>query len=74
MEEEAKALTREVPSGLNACLQRKRKRGDGGGASLSPFLRMQSCRDALSKLDTLGWARSYHQRLFHEDFLVCMAV
>jgi len=36
----------------------------------TPFARMQACRDALSKLDGLGWRRSFHQRLFHEDFLV----
>jgi hypothetical protein len=30
---------------------------------------MQLCRRYLSKLDTMGWNRSYHQRLFHDDFL-----
>jgi len=30
---------------------------------------MQLCRQYLAKLDTLGWSRSYHQRLFHDDFL-----
>lgn len=35
----------------------------------TPFARMQDCRDALSKLDSIGWNRSYHQRIFHEDFL-----
>ena len=38
----------------------------------TPFARMQACRDALSKLDGLGWRRSFHQRLFHEDFLVSL--
>ena len=33
------------------------------------FTRMQRCRDALAKLDDSGWKRSYHQRLFHDDFL-----
>lgn len=33
------------------------------------FTRMQRCRDALSSLDTTKWRRSYHQSLFHEDFL-----
>ena len=65
-----RVLTCEAPRGLDACLKRKRKRDEGSGVGLNPFARMQSCRDALSKLDTLGWARSYHQRLFHEDFLV----
>ena len=34
-----------------------------------PFANMQLLRDALEKLDKKGWKRSYHQRLFHEDFL-----
>lgn len=38
--------------------------------TVSPFERMQHARDALVYLDTVGWKRSYHQRLFHEDFLV----
>ena len=38
-------------------------------AQLTPFEMMQNCRDALIKLDGIGWKRSYHQRLFHEDFL-----
>jgi hypothetical protein len=36
---------------------------------MSGFSRMQSCRDALSFLDENGWRRSYHQRLFHDDFI-----
>jgi len=35
----------------------------------SPLEYMQLCRRHLAKLDTLGWTRSYHQRLFHDDFL-----
>ena len=38
--------------------------------AVSPFERMQHARDALAYLDTVGWKRSYHQRMFHEDFLV----
>ena len=34
-----------------------------------PFANMQRCRDLLKKLDGMGWERSYHQRLFHDDFL-----
>lgn len=36
---------------------------------VSGFSRMQCCRDALSFLDDNGWTRSYHQRLFHDDFI-----
>jgi len=35
----------------------------------TPFQKMEDCRNALAKLDRCGWYRSYHQRLFHEDFL-----
>jgi hypothetical protein len=34
-----------------------------------PMEYMELCRQYLAKLDTLGWSRSYHQRLFHDDFL-----
>jgi hypothetical protein len=34
-----------------------------------PMHYMQLCRAYLAKLDTQGWSRSYHQRLFHDDFL-----
>ena len=36
---------------------------------MSGFSRMQGCRDALAFLDDNGWRRSYHQRLFHDDFI-----
>lgn len=36
---------------------------------MSGFSRMQACRDALGLLDDNGWRRSYHQRLFHDDFI-----
>lgn len=35
----------------------------------TPFDRMDDCRKALAYLDGCGWNRSFHQRLFHEDFL-----
>ncbi len=34
-----------------------------------PMDSMNHCRMHLQKLDMNGWTRSYHQRLFHEDFL-----
>lgn len=37
--------------------------------SQTGFSRMQECRDALALLDDRGWKRSFHQRLFHDDFL-----
>ena len=37
---------------------------------VTPMERMQHCRQALERLDVAGGKRSYHQRLFHDDFLV----
>ena len=31
--------------------------------------RIQLCRNALDALDRRGWDRSFHQRLFHEEYL-----
>ncbi len=33
------------------------------------FHRISLCRKALNALDTKGWQRSYHQKLFHETFM-----
>ena len=33
------------------------------------FQRMQTCRDALNAIDSKGWNRSFHQRLFHDQFM-----
>jgi hypothetical protein len=35
----------------------------------SAFQRMQMCRDALDGIDRHGWQRSFHQRLFHDNFI-----
>jgi hypothetical protein len=58
-----------VLSALEARLVRARDQRKPGTA-LTPFERMNECRTALERLDTQGWKRSYHQRQFHEDFLV----
>lgn len=36
---------------------------------LSGFTRMQNCRKALAALDRRGWDRSYHQKLFHDNYI-----
>jgi len=38
-------------------------------APKQPLEYMELCRTYLAKMDTQGWNRSYHQRLFHDDFL-----
>lgn len=37
--------------------------------TMNGFKRIQLCRNALEALDRRGWDRSYHQRLFHEEYL-----
>jgi hypothetical protein len=36
---------------------------------ITGFDRLNLCRKALDALDRRGWERSYHQRLFHDNFL-----
>ena len=36
---------------------------------MNGFKRIQLCRSALEALDRRGWDRSFHQRLFHEEYL-----
>jgi hypothetical protein len=39
------------------------------------FRRMNKCRQALEALDRTGWARSFHQRMFHDNFMrACVRV
>jgi hypothetical protein len=35
----------------------------------SGFSRMANCRRALAALDRRGWERSYHQKLFHDQYI-----
>lgn len=35
----------------------------------SGFHRMQKCRQGLEALDRRGWQRSFHQRMFHDNFI-----
>eukprot|EP00961_Rhodomonas_salina_P041789 561911-Rhodomonas_salina.5 len=36
---------------------------------MNGFGRMQDCRRALQALDRRGWDRSYHQKLFHDQYI-----
>ena len=49
---------------LQAFLHTSSKSKTGTG-----FQRMQRCREALEALDRQGWQRSFHQRLFHDNFI-----
>jgi hypothetical protein len=48
---------------LQNCLRRVNKCERNG------FKRMQRCRQALDAIDRRGWQRSFHQRLFHDNFI-----
>ena len=69
VQQQAASQKQNVTSALQIRLQAARQK-TRPGTQRSPFERMQLCRDALERLDAQGWSRSYHQRLFHEDFLV----
>ena len=56
----------------NALRHRMAVRSKRQVSDVTPMDRMQHCRQALERLDTAGWKRSYHQRLFHDDFLVSL--
>lgn len=58
------------PVMLNALQSRLALQAKRPSGKVSPLERMDHCRKALERLDSAGWKRSYHQRLFHDDFLV----
>lgn len=37
--------------------------------NMNGIKRIQLCRQALEALDRRGWNRSFHQRMFHEEYL-----
>lgn len=51
---------------LQAFIQRVHGRGSLGQ---NGFARIDLCRQALDALDRQGWQRSFHQRMFHENFI-----
>ena len=50
-------------SALQNCLRATRKQECNG------FRRMLRCRQALEAIDRRGWLRSFHQRMFHDNFI-----
>jgi hypothetical protein len=48
---------------LQNCLTSARK------VECTGFQRMQKCRHGLEALDRRGWQRSFHQRMFHDNFI-----
>ena len=55
---------------LNALRTKISTRANKCEGRTHPVELMQHSRQALQRLDTAGWKRSYHQRTFHDDFLV----
>jgi hypothetical protein len=49
-------------------LQAFLQRNTAGGAK-DGFARIQECRVALDTMDRMGWQRSFHQRMFHDNFI-----
>ena len=43
--------------------------GTATNGAMNGIRRIQLCRGALDALDRRGWNRSFHQRLFHEEYL-----
>jgi len=63
-EQEAEAANRQMRrTALENCLFTAGKRSCNG------FQRMQKCRQGLEALDRRGWQRSFHQRMFHDNFI-----
>lgn len=50
---------------LENCLQTSSKKKD----ECNGFQRMRNCRRALDAIDRRGWLRSFHQRMFHDNFI-----
>lgn len=63
-EREAEDRRRSIKmTAIQNCLRRVQK-GERNG-----FKRMQKCRQGLEAIDRRGWQRSFHQRMFHDNFI-----
>lgn len=54
---------------LRPALRNFMRKGGSLKEKSNGFKRMKLCQSALEAIDRGGWERSYHQRLFHENFL-----
>lgn len=61
--EAARQMSSMRHSAIMNCLKTTQKRECNG------FKRMQQCRRALEAIDRRKWQRSFHQRLFHDNFI-----
>jgi hypothetical protein len=64
LERENEALNRQRRrTALENCMTTANRRECNG------FQRIQKCRQGLEALDRRGWQRSFHQRMFHDNFI-----
>ena len=47
----------------------QRALGNRNTKEFDGYTRMAKCRAALAALDRCGWERSFHQRMFHDNFM-----
>jgi hypothetical protein len=67
--QEAEAQRLRAANSVRTALQRHMRVHEASTQSCSGLQRIQKCRRALDALDKRGWNRSFHQRLFHEEYL-----
>ena len=65
-EYEASRVSARPPALLKAL---QAKRAQQTVSASNGFQRIDTCRQALAAIDTKGWQRSYHQKMFHETFM-----
>jgi hypothetical protein len=69
MAEELAARARGQQSGVRRTALSRHMTEQREQVGMNGLLRIQRCRAALDALDRRGWDRSFHQRLFHEEYL-----
>jgi len=68
-EEQSKSANRDQRQNTHPLAIHRHMNSFTATENMNGFKRMQLCRQALDALDRRGWNRSFHQRLFHEEYL-----
>ena len=66
---EADERQRRLTSSVHTAFQRHMRGLEVAAATCSGMQRIEKCRRGLDALDRRGWNRSFHQRMFHEEYL-----
>ena len=69
LQQEAATHAVHQQQGVRTAISRHMGGQTAGVTGLNGIKRIQMCRGALDALDRRGWDRSFHQRLFHEEYL-----